>query len=45
MPAVTQDVLDLALARKARGESPARIAKELGVGRSTLYRALAEVNA
>jgi DNA invertase Pin-like site-specific DNA recombinase len=44
-PTVTQDVLDLALARKARGESPAKIAKELGVGRSTLYRALAEVNA
>jgi DNA invertase Pin-like site-specific DNA recombinase len=41
-PAVTQDVLDLALARKARGESMATIASELKVGRSTLYRALQE---
>jgi DNA invertase Pin-like site-specific DNA recombinase len=42
-PAVVgQDVLDLALARKARGQSVGRIAKELGVGRSTLYRALQE---
>lgn len=40
--AVGQDVLDLALARKARGQSVATIAKELGVGRSTMYRALQE---
>jgi DNA invertase Pin-like site-specific DNA recombinase len=40
---VDRDKLDIALARKARGESPAKIAKELGVGRSTLYRALSEV--
>jgi DNA invertase Pin-like site-specific DNA recombinase len=38
---VTQDVLDIALARKGRGESTTRIAESLGVGRSTLYRALA----
>lgn len=40
---VTQDVLDLALARKGRGESTTQIAKSLGVGRSTLYRALADL--
>jgi len=41
-PAVTQDVLDLALARKARGMGVGEIARELKVGRSTLYRALQE---
>ncbi len=39
-PTVTQDVLDLALARRARGQSVGQIARELRVGRSTLYRAL-----
>jgi DNA invertase Pin-like site-specific DNA recombinase len=38
---ITQDVVDLALARKGRGESTTQIARSLGVGRSTLYRALA----
>jgi DNA invertase Pin-like site-specific DNA recombinase len=37
---ISQDVIDLALARKGRGESTTHIAKSLGVGRSTLYRAL-----
>lgn len=39
---VDRDKLDITLARKARGESCAAIAKALGVGRSTLYRALQE---
>jgi DNA invertase Pin-like site-specific DNA recombinase len=42
-PAVDQDVLAIALARQARGESVTAIAKHLGIGRSTLYRALQDV--
>ncbi|MFI7455509.1 recombinase family protein [Nonomuraea sp. NPDC049714] len=38
--AVTDDVLAAARARQARGQSVTQIARELGVGRSTLYRAL-----
>ncbi len=38
--AVTADQLDIARARQARGESVTTIATHLGVGRSTLYRAL-----
>ncbi|GAA2712449.1 recombinase family protein [Micromonospora olivasterospora] len=38
--AVTADQLDIARARLARGESVTAIAAHLGVGRSTLYRAL-----
>lgn len=38
--AVTPDQLDVARARLARGESVTAIAAHLGVGRSTLYRAL-----
>ncbi|MEV4364557.1 recombinase family protein [Nonomuraea sp. NPDC049625] len=38
--AVTDDVLAAAQARRARGQSVTQIARELGVGRSTLYRAL-----
>jgi DNA invertase Pin-like site-specific DNA recombinase len=38
--AVTADQLDVARARLARGESVTAIAAHLGVGRSTLYRAL-----
>ncbi|MFI7135907.1 helix-turn-helix domain-containing protein [Nonomuraea sp. NPDC050153] len=37
---VTEDVLAAARARRERGRSVTRIALELGVGRSTLYRAL-----
>jgi hypothetical protein len=37
---VTDDVLAAAQARQARGQSVTQIARELGVGRSTLYRAL-----
>ncbi|MET7339242.1 recombinase family protein [Nonomuraea sp. NPDC005650] len=37
---VTDDVLAAARARRERGQSVTRIALELGVGRSTLYRAL-----
>ncbi|MFC7387161.1 recombinase family protein [Sphaerisporangium rhizosphaerae] len=37
---VTDDVLAIARARRARGESITAIAKHLGIGRSTLYRAL-----
>ncbi|MFF0248996.1 helix-turn-helix domain-containing protein [Streptosporangium sandarakinum] len=39
-PAVTDDVLAAAHARRARGQSVTTIAEALGVGRSTLYRAL-----
>jgi len=39
-PAITDDQLDIARARQARGESVTAIAAHLGVGRSTLYRAL-----
>jgi hypothetical protein len=38
--AVTDDVLAAARAHQARGQSVTQIARELGVGRSTLYRAL-----
>jgi len=38
--ALTVDQLDIARARQARGESVTAIAAHLGVGRSTLYRAL-----
>ncbi|MEV0202043.1 recombinase family protein [Nonomuraea sp. NPDC050691] len=38
--AVTDDVLAMARARRARGQSVTQIARELGIGRSTLYRAL-----
>ncbi len=37
---VTDDVLAAARARRGRGQSVTQIARELGVGRSTLYRAL-----
>ncbi|MGN9789359.1 helix-turn-helix domain-containing protein [Nonomuraea sp. ZG12] len=37
---VTEDVLAAARARRARGQAVTQIARELGVGRSTLYRAL-----
>ncbi|MGZ6869020.1 MAG: recombinase family protein [Frankiaceae bacterium] len=41
-PAVVDpDTLAVALARRARGESVTAIAQHLGIGRSTLYRALA----
>jgi DNA invertase Pin-like site-specific DNA recombinase/DNA-binding CsgD family transcriptional regulator len=42
--AVTDDILDIARARRQRGESVTAIARHLGVGRSTLYRALARVS-
>ncbi len=38
--AVNRDILDIARARQGRGESVTAIARHLGVGRSTLYRAL-----
>ncbi len=38
--AVDDDVLTVAQARRARGESVATIARHLKIGRSTLYRAL-----
>lgn len=38
--AVTDDMLAIAQARQARGESVTTIARHLGIGRSTLYRAL-----
>jgi|GEM_PF-199227 DNA invertase Pin-like site-specific DNA recombinase len=38
--AVTDDILDIARARRERGESVTAIARHLGIGRSTLYRAL-----
>lgn len=34
------DTLAVALARRAKGESVTAIAKHLGIGRATLYRAL-----
>jgi DNA invertase Pin-like site-specific DNA recombinase len=41
-PAVDPDTLAIAVARRGRGESVTAIARRLKVGRSTLYRALAE---
>jgi DNA invertase Pin-like site-specific DNA recombinase len=38
--AVTDDILAIARARRERGESITAIARHLGIGRSTLYRAL-----
>jgi DNA invertase Pin-like site-specific DNA recombinase/DNA-binding CsgD family transcriptional regulator len=38
--AVTDDILDIARVRRQRGESVTAIARHLGIGRSTLYRAL-----
>jgi DNA invertase Pin-like site-specific DNA recombinase len=38
--AVDNDVLAIARARQTRGESVTTIARHLGIGRSTLYRAL-----
>ncbi|MGW0065481.1 helix-turn-helix domain-containing protein [Streptosporangium sandarakinum] len=38
--AVSEDVLAAARARRSRGQAATTIAKDLGVGRSTLYRAL-----
>jgi DNA invertase Pin-like site-specific DNA recombinase len=38
--AVTDDILDIARARPERGESVTATARHLGIGRSTLYRAL-----
>jgi DNA invertase Pin-like site-specific DNA recombinase len=38
--AVSDDVLAIARARRERGESVTAIARHLGIGRSTLYRAL-----
>lgn len=40
---VDPDTLAVALARRDRGESITAIANHLGIGRSTLYRALADV--
>ena len=39
--AINDDILAVARARRARGESVTSIARHLGTGRSTLYRALA----
>jgi DNA invertase Pin-like site-specific DNA recombinase len=39
-PAVADETVAIARARRAGGESVAAIARQLGVGRSTLYRAL-----
>ncbi|WP_329408452.1 helix-turn-helix domain-containing protein [Streptomyces sp. NBC_00704] len=39
---VDEDVLIVARARKAKGESVSAIAKALGVSRATLYRHLGE---
>ncbi|MFI7444911.1 helix-turn-helix domain-containing protein [Nonomuraea indica] len=38
--ALSDDLLAAARARRARGQSVTQIARQLGVGRSTLYRAL-----
>ena len=42
-PAVDDDTLAIARARQSKGESVTSIARHLKIGRSTLYRALAEV--
>ncbi|MGX6743483.1 helix-turn-helix domain-containing protein [Streptomyces peucetius] len=39
---VNEDVLTVARARKAKGESVSAIAKALGISRATLYRHLDE---
>ena len=39
-PAVDEDVLAIARARRQKGESVTAIARHLSIGRSTLYRAL-----
>jgi DNA invertase Pin-like site-specific DNA recombinase len=39
---VDDDTLAVAQARRSRGESVTAIASHLGIGRSTLYRALAD---
>jgi DNA invertase Pin-like site-specific DNA recombinase len=41
-PAVDDDTLAIARARRTRGESVTAIARHLKIGRSTLYRALAD---
>jgi DNA invertase Pin-like site-specific DNA recombinase len=41
-PAVDDDTLAIARARRTRGESVTSIARHLKIGRSTLYRALAD---
>jgi DNA invertase Pin-like site-specific DNA recombinase len=41
--AVDKDVLAVARARRAEGESVTAVARHLGIGRSTLYRALQSV--
>jgi DNA invertase Pin-like site-specific DNA recombinase len=38
--AVNEDVLAIARSRQTRGESITTIARHLGIGRSTLYRAM-----
>jgi len=38
--AISEDTLAIARARRQRGESVTSIARHLGIGRSTLYRAL-----
>ncbi|AXY49633.1 resolvase [Rhodococcus ruber] len=40
---LTEEQIDKALARIEAGEGPSAIARDLGVGRSTLYRALQRV--
>jgi len=42
--ALDPDTLAVALARRARGESVTATAAHLGIGRSTLYRALGEAS-
>jgi len=41
-PVIDADKLAAARARRARGESPAKIAKALGVSRASIYRHLAD---
>ena len=42
--ALTEDQVDIARARRARGQSPTEIAKALGCSRATVYRALEGVS-